>query len=524
MLKIVATIFIISFLAQNATGQLTVHQSDLIIQSGGVITVQGDMSSTKDISSYGKIVFNGSDSQSVNMNGKSFYNVEINNPKHVYLKGDAGATNSLLFTNGKIIDSNYNFTLGNIAVAGGMGKNKFIETKGTGIVYKNILFDLQSNEIPVGGDSVYRPVYLTTSGSYASAKVGVQFLDSVSSNRPFNTSDYLEENWNIFQSGITGTLQADAKYNDANIFGQEKNLKAYLFDGTDWNSSSGSIDTVANRLSFPITTSSANITAIDKFVLLKSKVFLQGAYDVNSGLMRDNLRSNSLLPLSDPYRSTPYSGMFVSVNDPLSESVASSVFANQTDGSKNIVDWVFLELRDGSNGNSVLETRSALVQKNGEIVETDGESPVVFNNVTSGQYTLAIRHRNHLGISTDPATYLPALDEKYSTVSLVDFSTNTHIFGGTAAYAVAADNNNLMWAGNSNMNEAVKFTGPGNDKDEILNNALGGDGTAQLTGYYPADLNMDGIIKYSGPKNDKDFLLSYILLSAAGTILTQYLP
>ena len=67
----------------------------------------------------------------------------------------------------------------------------------------------------------------------------------------------------------------------------------------------------------------------------------------------------------------------------------------------------------------VLQTRSALVQRDGDIVDIDGVSPVTFNNVASTNYTIAVRHRNHLGLSTNPATFNPLLGETKSTASLV---------------------------------------------------------------------------------------------------------
>ncbi len=66
--------------------------------------------------------------------------------------------------------------------------------------------------------------------------------------------------------------------------------------------------------------------------------------------MTDKLRTAGLIPLTDPYRTSPYNSDFTEVNDALTETAAASVFADQTSQEDNIVDWVFLELRsnDGS--------------------------------------------------------------------------------------------------------------------------------------------------------------------------------
>ena len=74
---------------------------------------------------------------------------------------------------------------------------------------------------------------------------------------------------------------------------------------------SGTINAVANTISFLITNTSANITAIDKFNLLKAKVLLQGPYNTATHLMSDNLRAAGVIPLTDPYSQAPYNTAFL---------------------------------------------------------------------------------------------------------------------------------------------------------------------------------------------------------------------
>jgi hypothetical protein len=512
------------FLINAASAQLTITAANTSIQTGAIVTVRGDISSTKDIPDMGKILLQGNGAQSVNMNGKSIPNLEIDNSSNVLLTGDARISNTLLFTHGKLITGDYNLTLANITSVSGMGTEKFIETNGSGQAFKEISANLNSNEIPLGAGTIYRPAFITTSGTYNSAKVGMKVGGSPSEAKPPMTSDFLKTNWTITQTGITGTLNVSGKYDVTDISGNENNLKAYLYNGTDWSSTIGSINASANTISFPITTAIANITAIDKFDLLKAKAFLQSAYNSSTGLMSDNLRTPAnLIPLSDPYRTSDYSAAFTSVNDATTETIDPSVLADQVSTNDNIVDWIFLELRNTSAGNNIVQTRSALIQRDGDIVDVDGVSPVTFNNVSSGNYTVAVRHRNHLGISTDPATFTPSLDEKFSTASLVDFTTSNKIYGGSSAYGVS-NGKNVLWGGNANVDGNVKYAGPNNDKDYILSVVLGGAGTSQISGYKKGDINMDGIVNYSSPNNDKDFLLAKILSGIATNFLTQYLP
>jgi len=141
--------------------------------------------------------------------------------------------------------------------------------------------------------------------------------------------------------------------------------------------------------------------------------------------MDDKLRnSGHMLPvyflraisyrLVNPYRTAPLNASFTHVNNSAVETIASSVLNDQVDATTNIVDWVFLELRDNSTGNPgshKVQTRSALLRRDGVIVDIDGISPVYFKDIDAGStYTLVVRHRNHLGLSTDPTANLQHLE------------------------------------------------------------------------------------------------------------------
>ena len=206
-----------------------------------------------------------------------------------------------------------------------------------------------------------------------------------------------------------------------------------------------------------------------------------------------------------------------------------SVFADQPLTDNDIVDWVFIELRSStvSPGNTVLQTRSALLQRDGDVVDVDGKSPVVFNSVADGNYTIAIRHRNHLGISTDPATNLIALSEATSTTTLVDFTTATdaNIYGPASAYGIALNGKNILWGGNANVNGNVRYNGVANDKDYILLTALSNNVALIINNVYnAADLNMNRNVRYNGVGNDKDFILLTVLGNNVAGIKFQALP
>ncbi|MFZ4544470.1 MAG: hypothetical protein ACOYOA_10500 [Saprospiraceae bacterium] len=133
-------------------------------------------------------------------------------------------------------------------------------------------------------------------------------------------------------------------------------------------------------------------------VVISPKVFLN---NVNtSTLLMDNYISHIAgFPLSDPYSAAPLNTHYTHVNNSTVASMAPGVLT--ITGSNAIVDWVFLELRAGSSGSTtVVSTKAALLQRDGDIVSTDGVSAVTFNPVSPGNYFLAVRHRNNLGFRT----------------------------------------------------------------------------------------------------------------------------
>ena len=119
-------------------------------------------------------------------------------------------------------------------------------------------------------------------------------------------------------------------------------------------------------------------------VSLRPKVFLQGP--LNGLTMNDDLRNAALLPNNEPYGS--------GLNESFSATVLSAT------GNDAVTDWVTVELRDATDPTIVVSTRSALVQRDGDVVDMDGVSAVKFVGVAAGNYYVAIKHRNHLSVMT----------------------------------------------------------------------------------------------------------------------------
>jgi hypothetical protein len=131
---------------------------------------------------------------------------------------------------------------------------------------------------------------------------------------------------------------------------------------------------------------------------LEAKVFLQHVSRTTI-LLNDYLKTLPSFPMSDPYSIAPLNTKFTHVNSGPVATITPSVLA--VTGDNSIVDWVFLELRNGTAPNStVAYTRAALLQRDGDIVDVDGESAVGFPNAPAGSYYVAVRHRNHIGFRT----------------------------------------------------------------------------------------------------------------------------
>lgn len=243
---------------------------------------------------------------------------------------------------------------------------------------------------------------------------------------------------------------------------------------------------------------------------LPIKVILGGAYQSSNGLMRDPLRSLPDFPLVSPY------------DDGASIGNSAVLTAN------NIVDWVLVELRDATTPATVVTSKGALLQADGDVVAMDGVSPVGFI-VAGSNYHIAIKHRNHLGVMTAASVAIS------TTTPLVDFANPaTAVYGVNARKMVGSIA--VLWPGNANGNTNVIAAGPGNDVSTILGEVLSTPGNYTtnvnyvLAGYRRTDLNLDGKTLAAGPSNDVNIALTSVFVhpgnsvTAANYIVQQQLP
>ena len=280
-------------------------------------------------------------------------------------------------------------------------------------------------------------------------------------------------------------------------------------------------------------------------IRLAIDVYLQGGHIGNNISypypMRDNLRqivqSDTFIepfPVVEPYTdikdglNNPSNPRipFVHAGDGGNEEIdggGSSILS--VTGQDAVVDWVFVELRASTNLDSVITTRSALIQADGDVVDMDGVSDLTFINAPAGPYYVVVRHRNHLGIMTAEALDLSPI------VSEVDFTDpSTPTYGNYGQ--IEANGVNYLWGGDFNANDRVVYQGPGNDINYLFSDIIGDQVDRYLdpgsalynsnyhvianwirTGYMRSDINIDGKCIYQGPGNDRQLMLFNTTLS-----------
>lgn len=297
-------------------------------------------------------------------------------------------------------------------------------------------------------------------------------------------------------------------------------------------------------------TASYNIEVTDK-ILVSTKTVLQGpsVYNLITGtfLMKDTLRVKGHIPYKQPYGTTPYNNSFyVNVKNTGDETINSNVlgitgYASNlidpiSDNPKNVVDWVYLQLRTKNPGVEVYpvySTRSALILRDGSIVDVDGVSPVKFKvdalstNDLLNKFYLVVKHRNHLGAMTkfpigfnENATGYYLSDEfDFTSTDSVFWNNNT---GNTPV--VTIQQFNALWAGDSNGDGQIKSTGSSNDLAALQSKVGVFTPNNIIKGYYREDVNMDGLVTYAASLNSEDKILIQTISPNNQTIIEKIPP
>ncbi|MEM9259517.1 MAG: hypothetical protein AAGA62_07705 [Bacteroidota bacterium] len=246
-------------------------------------------------------------------------------------------------------------------------------------------------------------------------------------------------------------VTATFHYFDAELNGLNESLLGFWRqDSSFWFTMPFS---TANSSSNTVFTENINLltrwTLAEEVPVVSLKVLLEGPYSSASGTMRDDLRSSNLIPNKTPYTTSNYDTDIGFGG----ESISPFILGNTVNDA--IVDWVFVELLSPNGSNTKIDSRSGLLQKDGDIVDLDGKSPLTFPNATNGEaYYVVIRHRNHIGIRTAEAILVTNLAADY------DFTTDINqILGGTNGIRQLSDGRLALFTGDFDGDGQIQIAG-----------------------------------------------------------------
>ncbi len=235
-------------------------------------------------------------------------------------------------------------------------------------------------------------------------------------------------------------------------------------------------------------------------LVVAPKVFLQGALlGTTNGLMRDDLRVANLLPTTSPYTDG------LTCNASVFNTGGTATTGLPED---DIVDWIWLELRDENDNTQIITATSALLQRDGDIVSIDGVSSIDFLIPYKNHY-VTLKHRNHLGVMTMNTI---ALNGTATPINFTD-ATTPITFGTDAQTTFGMPINTFgMWAGDANGDGRLNYLGAASEIPSIRsqvfndpnNSVFSGPpiGTFPSEGYHLTDINMDGNTVFSGVTTD----------------------
>ncbi|MFT4535745.1 MAG: hypothetical protein ACJA1A_002979 [Saprospiraceae bacterium] len=292
---------------------------------------------------------------------------------------------------------------------------------------------------------------------------------------------------------------------------------------------------------------------------LNARAYLDGAlrYSVEVGethnrpLMRDNLRDNPfnsqrVIPDQDIYQTPNIVNSYTKVDVTAKYThVGCGTFAQYKSiptpfsvfavtGEDAIVDWMFVELRDKNDYTSVIATRAGLLQRDGDIVDLDGTSPLFFNNVNPDFYFVVIRHRNHLGVMTkypvSPEDMAGLIDFSSVDTQVFDFgnTNNQFNYSGLAQKNVMVGSEELMvlWGGDFDADGVICYIANNSDVNILQSEVAGFDMNLNpnykvnfggSVGYLQSDFDMNGKAKFTAPDDDRNLILEQVLFYSQNT-------
>ncbi len=261
--------------------------------------------------------------------------------------------------------------------------------------------------------------------------------------------------WNV-DSSVPGEIDVECLIFGAGAYVTGPGILLNL-DFTTLSSGSASLYFSEAKLYDPDGYIIPNIETEDFYIIIgmqpayiTGSCFLQGCYQ--DGVMQTNLTDH--IPETSPYSADPVSLDFIPAD---------------------MVDWVYLEIRQTADGETV-KGQSMILNADGSI--TSPQMPyILFWNTRPQNYYLIIYHRNHLPIMSSSAITFSGS----GTPVHYDFSVYSNLYGlGGAAHLGGSVYG--MLAGDADQDGNIFPS----DINENWRNEVG------QTGYLSADFNLDG--------------------------------
>ena len=375
------------------SGATLVVESDITNTTGsivnnGIIEVKGDITSeaaalfTSAVDS--KLKFSGTTPSTINFMASTILSdVEMaKTAEDLTLASDLDIDGDLTFTedDNQIILGANNLVLSATSAADNVAvTNSFIVTDGAGVVTKEGLYT--AFKFPVGAaiDS-QNDITLAEGGTVddISVRVLTDAYDAPVTQTEVMVDDVVSATWEITEAVIGGSdliaAPSWAAEDETTTF-DNTDAAVFQFNGTDYTAlattgAATTVDGISSVTNVGLVLDDTDYIIIGDSGLLRAflaaKIILQGPYQASQDLMRDQLRTKSLIPLEEPYSDM---AAFTHVSGGGGETVdALEDFDYEADGD-DIVDWVFLEIRDSAD--AVVSTRSALLQRDGDIIDID---------------------------------------------------------------------------------------------------------------------------------------------------------
>ena len=458
------------------------------LSGDGQYTLSGDWTNSADFAAgTSTVTFEGAANSTATSGGDAFYEIKMSKTSADLLLADGlGVLDTLHFLSNEnyVVLASHNLTFGAVGGILGYGNSRFIVAGSSGQVRKAGLGTV-AFVFPAGYDAnTYNPFKISQSATGTVDTFGVRVLENVLEDGLTGTAltgGVAGASWVVTEAVAGGsdlTLTAQWSASDELTGFDRTDSGISRYDGTGWDMTNGLLGNATG--SGPYARVRSGVGTVGVFAVggeallhrleVELRAFLQGPF--SAGQMGDALRSQSLIPTTEPY--TALSG-FTHVGRGGGETVDPSVFTPT--GSDAIVDWVFLELRDKAAAGTVLETRSALIQVDGDIVDVDGASPVAFPGAADDDYYVTVRHRNHLGVRSASTLPLPLVAPPFA------FSSGNSE-GGINGIADLGGGDFGLYSGDFNSNGQVQNT-------DVSAMVL----TIGNAGYLPGDCDLNGQVQ-----------------------------